>query len=317
MPHEETLERRLARSMEPHSDVTDGCFSTAETASLSRSKSRTSSLRDIFGLGRTKKVDEKAKLAQSMEQLTSTQDGLRTQITELQESVAKLGIDEDAKAWRHWVQSTLEGAVAAQKAQEERFDDIQKILEQQAEMLKNQGEQFLAALTPIQQTVEKLLMKSEKKVRFQEGTKGGDDFDEPSTPIPPPRTLFSSCSSQENPRTALFMVGTSSESFQDSEARDSGDKPIFGSGKPIFGFDSVTGEDIFSGTPSKPTPNPKDFQFGVPRGSSGSIESGDDESQAHFDPLVSLPPVVDLKTGEEDEEVLFCERARIYRYIPP
>ena len=33
----------------------------------------------------------------------------------------------------------------------------------------------------------------------------------------------------------------------------------------------------------------------------------------YFEPVVSLPKVTDLRTGEEDCDVLFCQRARLYR----
>lgn len=33
-----------------------------------------------------------------------------------------------------------------------------------------------------------------------------------------------------------------------------------------------------------------------------------------FEPVVPLPELVEARTGEEDEEVLFCERAKLYRY---
>ncbi|KAH9370503.1 hypothetical protein HPB48_020537 [Haemaphysalis longicornis] len=35
---------------------------------------------------------------------------------------------------------------------------------------------------------------------------------------------------------------------------------------------------------------------------------------AEFEPVVALPELVEVKTGEEDEEVLFCERAKLYRF---
>lgn len=35
---------------------------------------------------------------------------------------------------------------------------------------------------------------------------------------------------------------------------------------------------------------------------------------AEFEPVVALPELVEIKTGEEDEEVLFCERAKLYRF---
>ena len=39
----------------------------------------------------------------------------------------------------------------------------------------------------------------------------------------------------------------------------------------------------------------------------------DYEPTAEFEPIVSLPHIVDLKTGEEDEDKVFGERARLYR----
>ncbi|KAK8784862.1 hypothetical protein V5799_008773 [Amblyomma americanum] len=33
-----------------------------------------------------------------------------------------------------------------------------------------------------------------------------------------------------------------------------------------------------------------------------------------FEPVVELPKLIEVKTGEEDEEVLFCEQAKLYRY---
>ena len=40
----------------------------------------------------------------------------------------------------------------------------------------------------------------------------------------------------------------------------------------------------------------------------------DHESGPHFEPLVSLPLIEELNSGEEDEKVLFCHRAKLYRY---
>ena len=43
---------------------------------------------------------------------------------------------------------------------------------------------------------------------------------------------------------------------------------------------------------------------------------GDD---IHFEPVVTLPDLVELRTGEEDEEILYEHRAKLYRLIslPP
>ena len=42
----------------------------------------------------------------------------------------------------------------------------------------------------------------------------------------------------------------------------------------------------------------------------------EDESTATFDPIVRLAPV-DVPTGEEDETIRFCERAKLYRFDAP
>ncbi|XP_014473686.1 PREDICTED: E3 SUMO-protein ligase RanBP2-like [Dinoponera quadriceps] len=46
-------------------------------------------------------------------------------------------------------------------------------------------------------------------------------------------------------------------------------------------------------------------------------EGGEDNEQEHdpyFEPIVPLPDTIEVKTGEEDEEKVFCQRAKLYRY---
>lgn len=38
------------------------------------------------------------------------------------------------------------------------------------------------------------------------------------------------------------------------------------------------------------------------------------EQDIYFKPLIPLPDLVEVKTGEEDEEAVFCNRAKLYRY---
>lgn len=40
----------------------------------------------------------------------------------------------------------------------------------------------------------------------------------------------------------------------------------------------------------------------------------DDNYDPHYDPIISLPDEIQVSTGEEDEEKLFGERAKLYRY---
>ena len=43
-------------------------------------------------------------------------------------------------------------------------------------------------------------------------------------------------------------------------------------------------------------------------------EDGEGGHDPYFEPIVPLPELVEVKTGEEDEEVLFKHRAKVYRY---
>ena len=47
--------------------------------------------------------------------------------------------------------------------------------------------------------------------------------------------------------------------------------------------------------------------------SPGSPVHGDDDGP-HFEPLIPLPEKVECRTGEEGQEVLFCERCKLFRY---
>lgn len=47
----------------------------------------------------------------------------------------------------------------------------------------------------------------------------------------------------------------------------------------------------------------------------GSVHGGEEEDDGpHFEPVVPLPDKVEVKTGEEDEEEMFCNRAKLFRF---
>ncbi|VDL79416.1 unnamed protein product [Nippostrongylus brasiliensis] len=55
-----------------------------------------------------------------------------------------------------------------------------------------------------------------------------------------------------------------------------------------------------------------------PKGESGDGEKGADEEyepDVHFAPVVPLPELVDVVTGEEGEEVVFTARAKLFRFV--
>uniref|UniRef100_A0A671EJN5 RanBD1 domain-containing protein n=1 Tax=Rhinolophus ferrumequinum TaxID=59479 RepID=A0A671EJN5_RHIFE len=45
-----------------------------------------------------------------------------------------------------------------------------------------------------------------------------------------------------------------------------------------------------------------------------STHGDDDDDGPHFEPVVPLPDKIEVKTGEEDEEEFFCNRAKLYRF---
>ncbi|XP_050685892.1 E3 SUMO-protein ligase RanBP2-like isoform X2 [Eriocheir sinensis] len=55
--------------------------------------------------------------------------------------------------------------------------------------------------------------------------------------------------------------------------------------------------------------------FGKSPKKDGDEDGEDDDSHdPHFEPVVPLPDLVEVKTGEEDLQVIFCHRAKLYRY---
>ena len=44
-------------------------------------------------------------------------------------------------------------------------------------------------------------------------------------------------------------------------------------------------------------------------------EQEGDHDGPHFEPIISLPDKIDVKTGEEDEEVMFSHRAKLFRFV--
>lgn len=117
--------------------------------------------------------------------------------------------------------------------------------------------------------------------------------------------------SQEQPpsQPGIFTFGNkniTSFSFVDS-AQNSSSGSLFGKAEQPFTFGEV----------SKPV-------FGVAKttaeeeraveSDNDSTHAEDDEDGPHFEPIVPLPDKVDVKTGEEEEEEMFCNRAKLYRF---
>merc|ERR1719369_1266402 len=155
-------------------------------------------------------------------------------------------------------------------------------------------------------------------------------------------SIFGSSSESPKPAFGSTVFGASSSSssvFGGSNTQTSGSSlfgkaaegpadsttgPVFGSGSKTTSFDftsladksgpgfNTAGEGFkFAGSGST--------LFGKPVKSEGNDDDEDenpeDESHdPHFEPIVPLPELVETKTGEEDETVVFKHRAKVYRY---
>ncbi|XP_029700162.1 uncharacterized protein isoform X2 [Takifugu rubripes] len=110
-------------------------------------------------------------------------------------------------------------------------------------------------------------------------------------------------------------TATDSSAVKEKQPSQSG---IFTFGSTGTGNISGKTENLFKcGEVSKPA-------FGIPKSPAGEEKTPEsdndnthveeDEDGPHFEPIVPLPDKVDVKTGEEEEEEMFCNRAKLYRF---
>ena len=88
-------------------------------------------------------------------------------------------------------------------------------------------------------------------------------------------------------------------------AISAGDKPLFGQKTEGFSF-AGAGQSVFGGA-NKLTNGAKEDE-----NDDSHVE--ENEHDPHFEPIIPLPELIDVKTGEEEEEETFKHRAKVYRY---
>lgn len=81
-----------------------------------------------------------------------------------------------------------------------------------------------------------------------------------------------------------------------------------GAGTPVFGN---IGKDKTHAINAGKNENVNENKDGETENQSNT---GDENYDPYFEPIVPLPDVIVVKTGEEDEEVIFIERAKLYRF---
>ncbi|XP_033474036.2 E3 SUMO-protein ligase RanBP2 isoform X2 [Epinephelus lanceolatus] len=116
---------------------------------------------------------------------------------------------------------------------------------------------------------------------------------------------------QEQPpgQTGIFTFGNKNVtgfSFADS-AHNTGTGSLFGNVEQPFKFGDVTKPVFGVGTSAAEEERAAESD-------NDSTHVEEDEDGPHFEPIVPLPDKVDVRTGEEEEEEMFCNRAKLYRF---
>ncbi|XP_026803097.3 RANBP2-like and GRIP domain-containing protein 5/6 isoform X2 [Pangasianodon hypophthalmus] len=123
----------------------------------------------------------------------------------------------------------------------------------------------------------------------------------------PPRTeghsaLKSQSQDPTHSHSGVFTFGSKNAlgfSFVDGAQ---GKTTLFGKSDQAFGFTNMT----------KPVTGEVSDEKCVESDDSTHVE--EDEDGPHFEPIVPLPNKIDVKTGEEEEEEMFCNRAKLFRF---
>uniref|UniRef100_W5MWB4 E3 SUMO-protein ligase RanBP2 n=1 Tax=Lepisosteus oculatus TaxID=7918 RepID=W5MWB4_LEPOC len=100
---------------------------------------------------------------------------------------------------------------------------------------------------------------------------------------------------------------TSGFSFAEAAAQSQNRPGLFGKTDQPFSFKDVS-KSVFSMASAEQ----QEGRGGESDNESMHVE--EDEDGPHFEPIVPLPEKVDVKTGEEDEEEMFCNRSKLFRF---
>ncbi|KAE8625397.1 hypothetical protein XENTR_v10006259 [Xenopus tropicalis] len=117
-----------------------------------------------------------------------------------------------------------------------------------------------------------------------------------------------------NDEKSMFRFGEKSFSsgFSITGTQSQDKNPlVFGQTENIFTFKSSA-----KSTFAPPTfgVQPKDAHNLSVESDAGSEHAAADDDGPHFEPIVPLPEKIEVRTGEEDEEEMFCNRAKLFRF---
>ncbi|XP_044525255.1 E3 SUMO-protein ligase RanBP2 [Gracilinanus agilis] len=120
-----------------------------------------------------------------------------------------------------------------------------------------------------------------------------------------PKSIPSQTSTPRN----TFSFGSkniSNVSFPEGMGHNQCKNSLFSRNDDMFTFPGP-GKSVF-GTPTSDLANKSHETDG------GSAHGDEDDDGPHFEPVVPLPDKIEVKTGEEDEEEFFCNRAKLFRF---
>ena len=153
---------------------------------------------------------------------------------------------------------------------------------------------------------------------------GGFIFSTTPTVAKPEEKKVEAISSAEVPKPSPFSgfsfnTGSKIEQVKPDEKKEM-EKPVLGA-NTFVSFESL-GKQSTDGIASDP--NFKGFstvgsKLFTPQKAEEDGEGGDAEDyepDVQFQPVIPLPELVEVKTGEEDEDILFSERSKLFRYVP-
>ena len=140
-----------------------------------------------------------------------------------------------------------------------------------------------------------------------------------ATPAPPataPAPIFGSAVAPAKPLSFADLLNSSSGSNSSGGFKCDPDFKFPGAGTSVF--KSPATPTNASTTPAAPSPTPTSTAKDKAEAANGGGEEEEGaeeyEPEVDFKPVVPLPDLVEVKTGEEDEEVLYKHRAKLFRW---
>uniref|UniRef100_A0A9J7Z7I0 E3 SUMO-protein ligase RanBP2 n=2 Tax=Cyprinus carpio TaxID=7962 RepID=A0A9J7Z7I0_CYPCA len=226
--------------------------------------------------------------------------------------------DEEQRARRLLLPPTfLCGVSSDSEAEAEKLDDFSTELQklQQAQVTRDRCESGLQHSTGSSRPAQDTQVKPEPSLDAAAVDTSGGGAEEPHTDTPAadgsrPIDLSTKRSSESDSSTATGpSFGFPSVSgFSFAELAKSSGEFAFGKKDDTFSW-SGAGTSVFGSAGTQ--------KEGEKSSHEAEEEGSDDETphsdEIHFEPIVSLPEV-EVRSGEEDEEILFKERAKLYRW---